>query len=171
MPGRASGMSTWRMTCQRDAPIIATASILPAGISRRFSSNSRAAKGTAAMTSASIAALGPVERPSSSWLSGISAMMRMKKGNERSTLTTKPTTRFTPRTTGCEELSVSNSATPSGSPSTTVSSMVPAVMYRVTRIDHQRLPVPVHSVKARFWSHSSRIAIMRPPPSRRCRPR
>ena len=127
-PGSASGISTWQITCQRLAPIIRTASIFPAGISRRFSSNSRAAKGTAAMVRAIIAALGPVERPVIAEVIGISAMIRMKKGKERSTLTTKPVTWLSFRTSGDAESSVSYSATPSGSPSTTVSAMVTTVM-------------------------------------------
>ena len=128
IPGSASGISTWRITCQRLAPIIRTASIFPAGISRRFSSNRRAAKGTAAMVSAIIAALGPVERPVIAAVRGISAMIRMKNGKERSTLTTKPVTWLRRRTSGEAESSVSNSATPSGRPSSTVSTMVTAVM-------------------------------------------
>src|SRR5690625_833469 len=100
MPGSASGISTCRMICQRLAPIIATASTFPAGISRRFSSNRRAAKGTAAMVRATMAAFGPVERPVIAAVKGISAMIRMKKGKERSTLTTKPTIWLMVRTIG-----------------------------------------------------------------------
>ena len=55
-------------------------------------------------------------------------MIRMKNGKERSTLTMKPTTWLTVRTGRDVDPSVSNSATPSGRPSTTVSAMVTAVI-------------------------------------------
>ena len=80
------------------------------------------------MVRAIIAAFGPVERPVIAEVSGMSAMIRMKNGKERSTLTTKPVTWLTPLTSGEAEPSVSNSAMPSGSPSSTVRPMVTTVM-------------------------------------------
>src|SRR5690625_6442897 len=52
------------------------------------------------MVRATMAAFGPVERPVIAAVKGISAMIRMKKGKERSTLTTKPTIWLMVRTIG-----------------------------------------------------------------------
>ena len=89
--GRASRMRTPQRICLLDAPIICAASILPGSTARRFVSTRRAKKGAERITSGTTVAREPVDLPTMSFVRGISMMMPMMKGSDRTMLTTKET--------------------------------------------------------------------------------
>src|SRR5579859_3622137 len=95
MPGQASGTNTLATICQGEAPIAWAASIRPGSTSRRLLSARRATKGTAATVSGTMAAVVPIEVPTSRRVSGMMAIIRMMNGVERKALTAAPRTRCT----------------------------------------------------------------------------
>ena len=89
--GMASRMRTPQRIWRLEAPIIWAASILPGSTASRFVSTRRAKKGADRMTRGTTAAIEPVERPTIAFVTGISTMMPMMKGRERTIFTTKDT--------------------------------------------------------------------------------
>ena len=89
--GMASRMRTPQRIWRLEAPIIWAASILPGSTASRFVSTRRAKKGADRMTSGTTVASEPVDLPTIIFVTGISMMMPMMKGRERTMFTTKDT--------------------------------------------------------------------------------
>ena len=89
--GMASRMRTPQRIWRFEAPIIWAASILPGSTAKRFVSTSRAKKGAERMTRGTTVASEPVDLPTIALVTGISIIMPMMKGKERTILTTKDT--------------------------------------------------------------------------------
>ena len=78
-----------------DAPMDCAASTTPESTSSSEDSTSRATKGAAAMTSGTTVALLPMVVPTRRRVTGMTAIMRMRKGKERVRFTTTSSTLYT----------------------------------------------------------------------------
>ncbi len=97
MAGKASGRSTFRMTCHDVAPMAWAASTTPRSTSLRAPSTTRPTKGAAAMERGTMAAPVPMDVPAISRVTGISSTMRMMKGVDLAALTTTDSRPFSTR--------------------------------------------------------------------------
>ena len=86
--GRLSGSITFHTICRVEQPMDWAASISPLSISRREDSTSRAAKGKAATVRGTRIPGVPMVVPRITRDRGMTSTMRMRKGTERSRLTT-----------------------------------------------------------------------------------
>lgn len=89
---RASGRSTLKMICRVVAPIASAASITPLSTSLKDCSVTLAKNGVAEMLSGTMAAVVPMEVPTSHLVKLMIATIRMMKGIDRPRLTTAPKT-------------------------------------------------------------------------------
>src|SRR5699024_5846782 len=104
----ASGINTSLMIIHGVAPTAIAASITPLSISRKDVSTIRAKNGIAATDKATLAAVGPIELPTTIFVNGVMATIKMMKGMERTILTTMPSTDFTGLFSRNRPLSVTN---------------------------------------------------------------
>ena len=95
--GNACGNTASKMICLVVAPVEIAASNRPESTSENALWAILAKNGTAAIDSEIAPPVGVYGSPSSSWATGMSTTMRIRNGNERMALTTKPTMALTTR--------------------------------------------------------------------------
>src|SRR5690625_2033623 len=86
-PGSASGRNTLVTIWPLDMAMTWAASTVPEGTSSREVSTRRAKNGAVAIVSETVAATGPIDVPTSHWVNGISATIRIAYGIDRVMLT------------------------------------------------------------------------------------
>ena len=85
-----SGSMTFQMICQGLAPIDWAISMTPGSISSMDDSMIRATKGAHVMVRGTMAAVVPMEEPTTRRVKGMMATMRIMKGTDRMALTMAP---------------------------------------------------------------------------------
>ena len=115
--GTLSGISTLTMICSGDAPMLCAASMTPGLTSRIQLSASLAINGKAAMTSGTMDATVPTGVPTISLVNGITMIIRIRNGTERSRLISTSSRVSSHRGSGrMPSLPPTASSTPSGRP-------------------------------------------------------
>src|SRR5690606_27471705 len=120
------------MTCHGVAPMLCAASMTPMSTSWRAVSTSRATYGTAATDSGTMAAVVPMDVPTTHRVNGMMATIKMMNGMERPMLTMTPATRCTSRLGRMCPGLVTTTSTPSGMPNRWPKNTDPATMYSVS---------------------------------------
>ena len=114
--GLASGMMTFQMIRNVDAPMDCAASMTPALTSLAADSTMRATYGAAAMTSVTITARLPRLVPTTNFATGSMATMRMMNGMLRRALTMMPSVRLSQPMGWMPSRSVMRRMSPTGRP-------------------------------------------------------
>ena len=114
--GLASGMMTFQMMRNVDAPMDCAASMTPASTSLAADSTMRATYGAAAMTSVTITARLPRLVPTTNFATGSMATMRMMNGMLRRALTMMPSVRLSQPMGWMPSRSVMRRMRPTGRP-------------------------------------------------------
>ena len=117
--GRLSGSITLQTISQGEAPRLCAISMTFGSTSRRLLSTSRAMNGNAAITSGTMEAVVPTDVPTIHRVSGITKIIRIRNGIERSRFTTTSSVRSSHLGSGrIPPFCPVTSNTPSGSPIT-----------------------------------------------------
>ena len=163
--GILSGTITLVIICNGVAPMLCAASITPASTSRILVSTRRETNGKEAMTSGTIEATVPMDVPTMARDSGITIIIKIRKGTLRSRFTRPFSSAITQRGRGrTPPCSPVTRQTPSGRPMTSASSVATAVDQMVSHVSNGMVGKICKNVCQSLPAKNS--AISRSPPHR-----